>query len=106
MKYAWRKDANHNAIVRAFQQAGASVLDLSGVGGGCPDLLVGIGGVDLLVEVKLPVGKRGGTAHSALNHLQRAFHAHWRGRTPVVIRTVEDVEVLIDTTLARSITDP
>lgn len=95
-KYSWRKDGNHHAIARAFRQAGASVLDLSGVGDGCPDLLIGIAGVDLLVEIKLPVGKRGGTAHSDLNQYQRAFHGSWRGRTPVVVRRVEDVEALID----------
>lgn len=96
MNYSWRKDANHHSIVRAFRQAGASVVDLSGVGDGCPDLLVGIAGVDLLVEIKLPAGKRGGTAHSELNQYQRAFHHAWRGRTPVVVRRVEDVEALID----------
>lgn len=95
-KYSWRKDGNHHAIVRAFKQAGASVLDLSGVGDGCPDLLIGIAGVDLLVEIKLPIGKRGGTAHSDLNQIQRAFHSSWRGRSPVVVRRVEDVEPLVD----------
>ena len=99
-RHGWRKDGNHHAIVRAFEQAGASVLDLSGVGGGCPDILIGLpapgGAVDLLVEIKLPIGNRGGTAHSDLNQLQRAFHARWRGRRPLVVRTVEEVELLID----------
>ena len=48
------RDLNHATIVRLLQQAGASVVDLSGVGGGCPDLLVGYAGNTALVEIKVP----------------------------------------------------
>ena len=35
-----RVDANQSAIVGALRAAGAWIVDLSGVGKGCPDLLV------------------------------------------------------------------
>jgi len=68
---ARRVDRNHSDIVAALRAAGCSVLDLSGVGKGCPDLLVGRNGVDYLLEVKAPGGKT--------REAQRKFSASWRG---------------------------
>lgn len=92
-----KRDKNHAAIVEAFTQCGATVADLAGVGGGCPDLLVGWRGIDLLVEVKGEPGPRGGMAHEhvELSDEQCQWHAGWRGRVPIVVRTVEDVTRLI-----------
>jgi hypothetical protein len=39
-RYARRTDKPHSAIVQALRRLGCSVVDLSRVGGGCPDLLV------------------------------------------------------------------
>ena len=39
-KYGNKKDANHKEIVDAFEALGASVLDLSDMGCGVPDLIV------------------------------------------------------------------
>jgi len=78
-------DANQAAVVEAFRTAGASVLHLHAVGKGCPDLLVGIGKRDALVEVK--DGKKPPSAR-ALNELQVAFQRTWRGR-PVTVITSE-----------------
>lgn len=89
------RDGNHHAIVKKFLRMGASVIDLSQVGRGKCDLLIGHCGVDQLVEVKLPVGRFGGTAHSKLNNRQVAFTHKWMGREPVVVRTEQDVEELI-----------
>lgn len=94
------RDKNHHSIVKKFERSGASVIDLSQVGRGRCDLLVGYCGVDQLVEIKLPEGKFGGTAHSRLNHRQVAFAHKWNGRVPVVVRTEHDVERLL-----RSIED-
>ncbi|MCU1279805.1 MAG: hypothetical protein JWM53_3351 [bacterium] len=52
MIFAARVDANQPDIVRALRGAGASVQLLHTVGAGCPDLLVGIDGANLLIEVK------------------------------------------------------
>lgn len=40
MRRAAKVDANQPEIVKALRDAGCWVLDLSGVGNGCPDLLV------------------------------------------------------------------
>ena len=40
-KYAKRVDANHTQVVEALRSAGCVVDDLSAIGGGVPDLLVG-----------------------------------------------------------------
>ena len=85
-----RRDDNHAEIVRVLREAGASVVSLSAPG--CPDLLVGLvrpdgTRVNVLVEVKRPAGKRGGTSHSKLNEAQEAFRAKWRGDRPWVVRT-------------------
>jgi len=40
-----------------LELSGCSVVDLSGIGGGCPDLLVGLNGKSVLVEIKVPSRK-------------------------------------------------
>ena len=90
------RDRNHHSIVKKFERMGASVIDLSQIGRGKTDLLIGYCGIDQLVEVKLPEGRFGGTAHSKLNHRQVAFQHKWRGRSPVVVRTEEEVERLLE----------
>lgn len=84
---AKRTDANQAEIVQALRQAGYSVCDLSKVGGGVTDLL--IGGIcketgkrrNWILEVKTVTGK--------LNKRQQAWHADWRGQRDVV-RTIDE----------------
>lgn len=45
-------DANHHEIGRLFRAHGAKTVDLSGIGGGVPDWLIGFGGQERLVETK------------------------------------------------------
>ena len=55
MRYARKVDANQAGIVEALRGIPeCSVLILSSVGDGCPDLLVGYHGANLLVELKNP----------------------------------------------------
>lgn len=59
-KHAGKVDANQADIVKALRKAGASVLSLSMLGHGVPDLLVGRQGGNpgmWLMEVKGPNGK-------------------------------------------------
>ena len=44
-RYARRVDANHAEIKAAFEKMGCSVVDLSRMGEGCPDIAVGYGGI-------------------------------------------------------------
>jgi hypothetical protein len=68
-------DANHGAIVDGLRAAGCTVESLAAVGNGCPDLLCGVGGHNVLIEVKVP-GER-------LNNVQKPWHAAWRGRAHI-----------------------
>ena len=86
MRRAARVDANHADIVQAFKQMGATVLDLSRVGGGCPDLLVGYRGANVLVEVKIAKGKK--------NKLQEKFFADWKGPCFEVRTVMEAFEII------------
>jgi hypothetical protein len=87
VRRAARRDTNHAQIARALEDLGYSVLDLSRVGEGCPDILVG--GIDRatgqrtawLMEIKTERGK--------LRPGQEAFRAAWRGPIATV-RTVDE----------------
>lgn len=83
-----KKDANHNEIVRHFKALGWSVIDLSNVGGGVSDLVVGgvhpvHGRINVFVEVKTKRGR--------LRENQQALIATWRGRPIEVARDLNDV---------------
>lgn len=49
---AKKVDANHSQVICALRAAGAMVEDLSAVGKGVPDILVGINGKFALFEIK------------------------------------------------------
>ncbi len=85
MRLKARHDSNHTEVCKAFQKLGAAVLDLSHVGGGCPDILICIKNALALVEIKSEKGK--------LNPLQAKFHDSWPGHVWVV-RDLEDVEIV------------
>jgi len=82
-----KRDGNHTAIVRALLDAGRSVQDLSAVGGGCPDLLVGFAGRCVLLEIKCS-RKEGGSDRVSAN--QVLWHRAWRGTPVVVVRSVAE----------------
>lgn len=75
------RDANHPDIVNTLRRCGATVVDLAAVGAGCPDILVGIGGRNYLLEIKdgaqVPSRRR-------LRATQVDFIATWRGHSAVV----------------------
>ena len=73
-------DATHKPIAGAFRQLGASVLDLSGTGGGAPDLLIGLAGRNVLLELK--TGSRAKHHRRDEGH-QRAWRDAWRGQVAV-----------------------
>src|SRR5271166_3678389 len=82
--YAAHADINHREIIRAYQELHCSVLDLHKLGGGTSDILVGIAGqANELVEIK--------AGDEPLRPNQLTFNRDWRGRKPLVVRTVDDV---------------
>ena len=81
-----RIDKNHPEVVEAFRKLGASVLSLAPLGRGIPDLLVAIGGVTWLIEIKSKKGKE--------NDLQLEWAENWRGARAVV-RDTQGVETVV-----------
>src|SRR5688572_9955686 len=102
MRRSKRRDDNEPEIVQAFRARGASVTRLDDAG--VPDLLVGFRRVTKLVEVKMPMGVRGGLpAHrdheggrGDLTRAQVAWWDSWLGDPAVIVRTVDDAHALID----------
>ena len=89
---AARVDRNQIEIVRALRTAGCTVLILSTVGNGCPDILIGVPGAtaedrrNLLCEIK--DGSKPPSARE-LTMEQIDFHIHWRGQVAVVTSVAE-----------------
>jgi Holliday junction resolvase len=86
MRRAAKKDDNHNEIVRALISVGAVVVDLSGVGDGIPDILVGFRGQTLLLEIK--DGNKSPSKRK-LTEAQLKFHANWNGGPLAIVDSVE-----------------
>lgn len=96
MRHHPRTDTNQTAITKALKAAGATVLSLAAMGKGCPDLLVGYHGANLLVEVKdgakVPSRRK-------LTADQVQWHADWRGQVCVVTSVKQALELLVDTAM-------
>lgn len=84
-----RSDGNSDEIVNALRGQGASVeyINHNGKKKGIPDLIAGLDGYTMLVEVKMPGEK--------LSPEQIDFHAKWRGAPIAILRTLEDVGALV-----------
>jgi len=76
-------DANQPDIIADLEEAGATVQDLSAVGKGCADLLVGFRGVNYLLEIKNIDGL------NRIRKSQKEFRERWRGQYDIV-RTSEE----------------
>jgi hypothetical protein len=82
-----RADKNQQEIVDALRDIGVSVLILSQVGGGCPDLMIGWRGKNYLLEVKSENGE--------LRPGQVEFFDTWKGRA-FIVRSVEETLELLE----------
>ena len=91
MRRLARKDKNHSAIVEALRYAGCSVLDLSQLGRGVPDILVGRNGSDQLVEIK-SLDDRMKMSSGAERSLARqiAWSNMWRGKPVRIVSTASE----------------
>jgi len=88
-----RLDANHAEVVHTLLDIGCSVQSLASVGLGCPDLIVGRRGVNLLLEIK-----DGSKPPSAcrLTKMEQAFIKRWKGRVFVVHSAEEAIQFVED----------
>ena len=71
-----RVDSSQESIVAGLRKAGCSVLSLTRIGAGCPDLLVSRAGRNFLIEIKTDGG--------SLNDAQLAWLREWNGQADVV----------------------
>ena len=82
MSRAKRVDTNHADIVATLRRIpGCSVMDLSAVGSGCPDIAVGFQGRNFLIEIK--DGNRS-PSRRKLTPAQVDWHNEWMGQAVVV----------------------
>lgn len=85
-----RTDANQKIIVEALRRIGCSVYILSGVGHGCPDLLVGTHWQDpplnVLLEVKM--------GDEPLTEDERAFFETWQGLVYIVRSPEQAIKIV------------
>lgn len=92
MRRKARVDDNHAEIVARFRSwPGVSVADTSRLGSGFPDLVVGLAGLSLLVEVK--DGSKS-PSRRRLTKEENEFHVMWTGQINIV-ETVDDVDALV-----------
>lgn len=87
-RYAAKRDENEGEIIKALEDCGATVVQLSGKG--YPDLLVGFAGVNYLIEVKADKGK--------LTDDQFTFFESWNGQCEVARTAQEALRIIgVDT---------
>lgn len=91
MRRAAKVDANQAEIVADLRKAGCSVESLAAVGKGVPDLLVGHGSRNYLLEVK--DGSKPPSARK-LTDAQVEWHKVWRGSVYTVTSTQEALDVM------------
>ena len=88
MRRAAKVDANQKRIVKFLRDLGCSVQPLHAVGSGVPDLLVGYGTRNFLLEVK--DGDKPPSAR-ALTEPQVKWHESWRGSVFTVINAEDAI---------------
>jgi hypothetical protein len=95
-----RLDGNHVAIMDALRKAGMKPLSLANVGNGCPDLIIGFRGINLLFEVKdgslVPSAR-------ALTADEDVFHRTWPGQVAIVESPEQAVAAVIDEAKRRGV---
>lgn len=83
---AYRTDKNQKDIVNGLRRVGYVVQHLHSVGAGCPDILVGAEGLNILIEIKDGDGK--------LTPDQVVWHAVWKGQVSIA-RNVEEALLIV-----------
>jgi hypothetical protein len=92
MRRAAKVDANQGEIVAALRACGCSVESLAAVGKGVPDLLVGLRGLNYLLECK--DGSKPPSARK-LTDAQVEWHKIWAGQV-LTVTSAEDALQQLD----------
>lgn len=85
MRGRLRKDANHKEIVDALLAVGCSVIDMSKLGGGVPDIAACWRGVWYVMEIKNP---KTGYGRKGMNSRQK----EWAAAHPAPVHVVKSVD--------------
>lgn len=78
-----RADQNHVELAKVYEDLGCSVVNTYHVGGGFGDAVIGVVGVNEIIEIKTLDGEK--------TPAQVRFHRDWRGSPVVIVRTMDDV---------------
>jgi hypothetical protein len=92
MRLAGRTDGNQTEVVAGLRARGYSVLVMSGLGKGAPDILVGRHGQNVLVELKDPARPLSGRK---LTPDEKVWHANWRGQVLVATHIDEIIDAFL-----------
>ena len=92
MRRRAKLDANHKEVVEWIRRMGATVQSLAEVGNGCPDILVGFRGKNLLMEIKDGNAK---PSEQKLTDDQKAWHAGWLGRV-YTVHSAADAQIVLE----------
>jgi len=85
-----RVDTNQTKVVKALRAEGMTVQHLHDVHGGCPDLIVGYKGRNVLLEIK------DGERSWKLTSDQLIWHHNWQGQVAVVTGIDNAVQAVKD----------
>ena len=99
MRRAAKVDGNHGAVVEALRKAGIAVKSLASVGGGMPDLLCALRGVNVLLEVKDGSKPKW---ELTLTKAEAEFFGTWPGPVFLVKSPEEAVSVVVEAARPRA----
>ena len=91
MRRAAKIDTNQSEIVDALRRLGCTVMSIASVGQGCPDLIVGVRGRNVLLEVK--DGSKPPSARR-LTPAEQEWIDAWRGQVTVVESASDAIRVV------------
>jgi hypothetical protein len=91
MRKRARTDRNQEEIVIALRRAGATVQVLSGVHGGCPDVLCGFRGVNHLFEIKDGLQA---PSKQKLTPEEASWHSGWNGNVKTVRNIMDALKAI------------
>lgn len=81
-----RKDLNQSDMEKILREAGFSVQSLHSLGKGVPDLLLGLYGLNILIEVK--------HGNAGLTEPEAIWHKGWNGQVRIA-QTPEEVLIYL-----------
>jgi hypothetical protein len=88
MKQHGKVDLNQKSIVKFLRQwPGTTIHSTASLGGGFPDIILGIHGRTVPIEIKGAKGK--------LTPQQQAWHRAWTGTPVVIVRSLTDALKLL-----------